>query len=239
VTFSAPAWTESEQNLAFRMVRATDYTPQRIRSQVARKFTVEKKKKMKRITLSTTTFTIAAVATLGMIMVSTPAMAQKAEQTKMVGGAAMYPTKNIVQNAVNSRDHTTLVAAVKAAGLVETLESAGPFTVFAPVNKAFEKLPSGTVPMLLKPENKEALTGILTYHVIAGRLSAMELMDMVKKGGGKATLKTVQGGILTVIAKRKSLVVTDEKGGMAHITISDVNQSNGVIHVVDAVLMHQ
>ena len=158
-------------------------------------------------------------------------------QTKMVGGAAMYPTKNIVENAVNSKDHTTLVAAVKAAGLVETLESAGPFTVFAPTNEAFNKLPEGTVPMLVKPENKATLTKILTYHVVAGRLSSADLWEKVKAGDGKAELTTVQGGKLTVMAKGKKLYLVDEKGGKSWITISDVFQSNGVIHVVNAVLM--
>ena len=158
-------------------------------------------------------------------------------QTKMVGGAAMYPTKNIVENAVNSKDHTTLVAAVKAAGLVETLESAGPFTVFAPTNEAFDKLPAGTVDNLVKPENKATLTKILTYHVVARRLSATELWAKVKEGGGKADLTTVQGGKLTVMAKGKKLYLVDEKGGQSWITIADVNQSNGVIHVVNTVLM--
>jgi uncharacterized surface protein with fasciclin (FAS1) repeats len=158
-------------------------------------------------------------------------------QTKMVGGAAMYPTKNIVENAVNSKDHTTLVAAVKAAGLVETLESAGPFTVFAPTNEAFDKLPAGTVDNLVKPENKATLTKILTYHVVAGRLSAADLWAKVKAGNGKAELTTVQGGKLTVMAKGKKLYLVDEKGGESWITIADVNQSNGVIHVVNAVLM--
>ncbi len=158
-------------------------------------------------------------------------------QTKMVGGAAMYPTKNIVENAVNSKDHTTLVAAVKAAGLVETLESAGPFTVFAPTNEAFDKLPAGTVDNLVKPENKATLTKILTYHVVAGKMSSAELWSKVKAGNGKAELKTVQGGTLTVMAKGKKLYLVDEKGGKSWITIADVNQSNGVIHVVNAVLM--
>ena len=158
-------------------------------------------------------------------------------QTKMVGGAAMYPTKNIVENAVNSKDHTTLVAAVKAAGLVETLESAGPFTVFAPTNEAFDKLPAGTVDNLVKPENKATLTKILTYHVVAGRLSAADLWAKVKTGNGKAELTTVQGGKLTAMAKDKKLYLVDEKGGESWITIADVNQSNGVIHVVNAVLM--
>ena len=166
------------------------------------------------------------------------AVAPKANaQTKMVGGAAMYPTKNIVENAVNSKDHTTLVAAVKAADLVGTLESAGPFTVFAPTNEAFDKLPEGTVPMLVKPENKTTLTKILTYHVVAGRLSAADLWAKIKAGNGKAELTTVQGGTLTIMADGKKLYLVDEKGGKAWITISDVFQSNGVIHVVNAVLM--
>ncbi|MGN6247593.1 MAG: fasciclin domain-containing protein [Ginsengibacter sp.] len=158
-------------------------------------------------------------------------------QTKMVGGAAMYPTKNIVENAVNSKDHTTLVAAVKAAGLVPTLESAGPFTVFAPTNEAFDKLPKGTVPTLLKPENKARLTSILTYHVVPGKLSSAELMKMVKMQNGKTTLKTVQGDNLYVTMKGKNLMITDESGNTARVTIADVNQSNGVIHVVNKVLM--
>jgi len=158
-------------------------------------------------------------------------------QTKMVGGAAMYPTKNIVENAVNSKDHTTLVAAVKAAGLVETLESAGPFTVFAPTNAAFNRLPAGTVDNLVKPENKEMLTKILTYHVVPGRLSSEELWAKVKAGNGKAELTTVQGEKLTAMAKGKKLYLVDEKGSQSLITIADVNQSNGVIHVVNTVLM--
>jgi uncharacterized surface protein with fasciclin (FAS1) repeats len=158
-------------------------------------------------------------------------------QTKMVGGAAMYPTKNIVENAVNSKDHTTLVAAVKAAGLVETLEGDGPFTVFAPTNEAFDKLPAGTVDNLVKPENKATLTKILTYHVVAGRMSSTDLMAKVKEGNGKAELTTVQGGKLWVMQKGKKLYLVDEKGGQSWITISDVNQSNGVIHVVNTVLM--
>jgi uncharacterized surface protein with fasciclin (FAS1) repeats len=158
-------------------------------------------------------------------------------QTKMVGGAAMYPTKNIVENAVNSKDHTTLVAAVKAAGLVETLESAGPFTVFAPTNEAFDKLPAGTVDNLVKPENKATLTKILTYHVVAGRISAADLMAKIKEGNGKAELKTVEGGTLTAMMKGKKIYLVDEKGGQSWITIADVFQSNGVIHVVNTVLM--
>jgi len=166
------------------------------------------------------------------------AVAPKANaQDPMVGGAAMYPTKNIVENAVNSKDHTTLVAAVKAADLVGTLESAGPFTVFAPTNEAFDKLPAGTVDNLVKPENKATLTKILTYHVVAGRLSSADLWAQVKAGNGKADLKTVEGGTLTVMAKGEKLYLVDEKGGMSWITIADVNQSNGVIHVVNTVLM--
>jgi uncharacterized surface protein with fasciclin (FAS1) repeats len=159
------------------------------------------------------------------------------ENTVMVGGAAMFPSKNIVENAMNSKDHTTLVAAVKAAGLVETLEGPGPFTVFAPVNSAFDKLPAGTVETLLKPENKEKLTSVLTYHVVPGKIGSKELMSMVKTGNGKATLKTVQGENLYVTMKGKKLMITDENGGVATVTIADVNQSNGVIHVVDTVLL--
>ena len=160
-----------------------------------------------------------------------------AKSDPMVGGAAMYPTKNIVENAVNSKDHTTLVAAVKAAGLVDTLEGAGPFTVFAPTNEAFDKLPAGTVDTLVKPESKDTLTKILTYHVVAGKMSSKDLAKAIKMGGGTATLKTVEGGTLTATMKDKHIILTDEKGGMSTVTIADVNQSNGVIHVVDTVLM--
>ena len=159
------------------------------------------------------------------------------EKTVMVGGAAMYPSKNIIENAVNSKDHTTLVAAVKAAGLVETLSGPGPFTVFAPTNKAFDKLPAGTVETLVKPESKETLTKILTYHVVSGKVSAADLIKMIKDNGGKAEVKTVQGGTLTAMMKGKNVVLTDAKGGTATVTIADVNQSNGVIHVIDSVLM--
>src|ERR1022692_3318818 len=155
----------------------------------------------------------------------------------VVGGQEMYPTKNIIQNAVNSADHTTLVAAVKAAGLVETLEGPGPFTVFAPTNEAFSKLPAGTVDTLLKPENKDQLTKVLTYHVVAGKVSSKDLAKLIKKGNGKATLKTVEGGTLTATMESGKVMLTDEKGGMATVTIADVYQSNGVIHVVDVVLM--
>ena len=159
------------------------------------------------------------------------------QHTVMVGGAAMYPTKNIVQNAVNSKDHTTLVTAVKAAGLVETLESPGPFTVFAPTNAAFAKLPAGTVETLVKPENKDKLTKILTYHVVPGRLSAAELMAKAKAGGGQAMLKTAEGQDLTLRLKGGAVWLVDAKGDAARVTIPNVNQSNGVIHVVDTVLM--
>ncbi len=155
----------------------------------------------------------------------------------MVGGSPMSPKKDIIDNAVNSADHTTLVAAVKAAGLVETLKGAGPFTVFAPTNAAFEKLPAGTVDTLLKPESKATLTKVLTYHVVPGRLSASQIGSMIKKGGGKATLKTVSGGVLIASMDGKTIVLTDEKGGMSRVTIGNVFQSNGVIHVVDTVLL--
>jgi|SRR5271166_379940 len=165
------------------------------------------------------------------------ALTAVAASDPMVGGAAMYPTKNIVENAVNSKDHTTLVAAVKAAGLVETLESPGPFTVFAPTNEAFAKLPAGTVDTLLKPENKDQLTKVLTYHVVAGKVSASDLMKQIKEGGGKATLKTVNGETLTASMQGKHIVLTDEKGDVSTVTIANVFQSNGVIHVVDTVLL--
>lgn len=160
-----------------------------------------------------------------------------AEKTVTVGGAPMYPSKNIIQNAVNSKDHTTLVAAVKAAGLVDTLSGPGPFTVFAPTNAAFGKLPAGTVDSLVKPENKAALTKILTYHVVSGRLSAADLMGKIKAGHGKAMLKTVEGEDLTVTTAAGKVVLTDAKGGKSTVTIANVMQSNGVIHVVDTVLM--
>ena len=155
----------------------------------------------------------------------------------MVGGAAMYDTKNIIQNAVHSKDHTTLVAAVKAGGLVATLEGPGPFTVFAPTNEAFAALPPGTVETLLKPENKATLDKILTYHVVPGRLDSKTIDQQIRDGGGKAILKTVEGGTLTVTGSGKNLTVTDEKGNIAKVTIADVYQSNGVIFVVNKVLM--
>ncbi|MGN6165695.1 MAG: fasciclin domain-containing protein [Flavisolibacter sp.] len=161
------------------------------------------------------------------------------EKTVEVGGAPMYPSKNIIENAVNSKEHTTLVAAVKAAGLVETLEGKGPFTVFAPTNEAFDKLPSGTVSNLIKPENKATLTTILTYHVVPGKIDSKELMRWIKKGNGTAELTTVEGGKLWVMQNAGGLWLKDEKGNTAKVTIKDVYQSNGVIHVVDTVLMPQ
>jgi uncharacterized surface protein with fasciclin (FAS1) repeats len=159
-------------------------------------------------------------------------------QTVMVGGEAMFPMKNIVENAVNSKDHTTLVAAVKAAGLVDTLMSKGPFTVFAPTNDAFENLPEGTIPMLLKPESKDMLSKVLTYHVVAGKVTAKDLMKKIKQGGGQAMLKTVSGGMLTAkMNGPMNVVIMDEKGNTANISTYDVMQSNGVIHVIDHVLM--
>ena len=160
-----------------------------------------------------------------------------AEKTVQVGGAAMYPSKDIVDNAVESKDHTTLVAAVKAAGLVDTLKSAGPFTVFAPTNEAFNKLPAGTVDSLLKPEAKPTLTKILTYHVVAGKMDAKAIAAAIKKGKGTATFTTVAGGKLTAAMQGKDLILTDEKGGTSKVTTADVYQKNGVIHVVDTVVM--
>jgi uncharacterized surface protein with fasciclin (FAS1) repeats len=161
-----------------------------------------------------------------------------AQKTVTVGGEAMYTTKDIVDNAVNSKDHTTLVAAVKAAGLVETLKGAGPFTVFAPTNDAFENLPAGTVETLLKPENKQTLTKVLTYHVVPGRMDANKLMAAIKAGKGKASLKTVSGGTLTAMMNgTRNIIIQDEKGNKANISILDVHQSNGVIHVLDSVLL--
>jgi len=185
----------------------------------------QKNKKMKK------TILVIALALVSVISLK----AQKMKDP-MVGGAAMYPTKDIIDNAVNSKDHTTLVAAVKAAGLVETLKGKGPFTVFAPTNAAFDKLPAGTVDNLLKPENKATLVKILTYHVVAGRYSAKKIIALITKGNGKAELKTVQGGILTASIVEGKVVLTDENGGTATVTIADVFQSNGVIHVIDGVV---
>jgi uncharacterized surface protein with fasciclin (FAS1) repeats len=183
------------------------------------------------------TLTVAALSAGLALAQAGPSLAQG--KTVMVGGATMYPSKNIVENAVNSKDHTTLVAAVKAAGLVDTLEGPGPFTVFAPTNEAFDRLPKGTVANLVKPENKATLTEILTYHVVPGRYTADDLMKMTKDGGGHVSLKTVDGEMLTITPGKdgKSLYVDDMKGNAAHITIADVMQSNGVIHVVNKVLM--
>ncbi|CAN5323350.1 fasciclin domain-containing protein [soil metagenome] len=160
-----------------------------------------------------------------------------AQKPVEVGGAMMYPTKNIIENSVNSKDHTTLVAAVTAAGLVETLSGPGPFTVFAPTNAAFDKLPAGTVNTLVKPENKATLTTILTYHVVSGKMSSADVAKAIKAGNGKAELTTVQGGKLLAMMSGKDVILKDEKGNTAKITIMNVNQSNGVIHVIDAVLM--
>jgi len=183
-------------------------------------------------------FVAAALATTALLSGAAILTATAADTTVTVGGAPMYSSKNIIQNAVNSKDHTTLVAAVKAAGLVGTLEGAGPFTVFAPTNEAFAKLPAGTVDSLVKPENKATLTKILTYHVVPGRLTAAALMKDVKDGGGMAHLKTVEGADLTIASVSPGkLSVTDVKGDVATITIADVLQSNGVIQVIDTVLL--
>ena len=185
------------------------------------------------------TLALIAASTIAVAGMAAPATAKhhsaKAMHTVMVGGAAMYPTRNIVENAVNSKDHTTLVAAVKAAGLVDTLQSAGPFTVFAPTNAAFAKLPAGTVATLLKPENHDTLAKILTYHVVAGRVTAQDLTAMIKAGRGSAKISTVSGGTLTAKMMGKRIMLIDEKGGMVHVTQANVMQSNGVIHVTDAV----
>jgi uncharacterized surface protein with fasciclin (FAS1) repeats len=176
-------------------------------------------------------FTAVAAAAL-VAAIAIPAMAQV-----MVGGAPMYSNKDIIDNAVNSKDHTTLVAAVKAAGLVQTLKGPGPFTVFAPTNAAFSALPAGTVDTLLKPENKQALTKVLTYHVVAGKMDSATLVKAIDAGGGKATLTEVSGGTLTATKSGSTIMLSDESGGMAHVTTADVVQSNGVIHVVDKVLL--
>jgi len=176
-----------------------------------------------------------AVLLLSIVAIACTAFA--ADKTPVVGGQPMYPTKDIIDNAVNSADHTTLVAAVKAAGLVDTLKGAGPFTVFAPTNEAFAKLPAGTVETLLKPENKEMLAKILTYHVVAGRLSSAELKKEIRAGHGQASLKTVSGGKLWAMMQNGMIVLKDEKGGMSTVTQANVFQSNGVIHVVDSVLL--
>ena len=181
--------------------------------------------------MKTIRFTAVALAAI-LCAAAIPAMAEV-----MVGGAPMYANKDIVDNAVNSKDHTTLVAAVKAAGLVPTLKGAGPFTVFAPTNEAFAALPAGTVDTLLKPENKPALTKVLTYHVVSGKMDSAALAKAIDAGGGKATLTEVSGGTLTATRSGSTIMLTDESGGMAHVTIADVAQSNGMIHVVDKVLL--
>ncbi|CAN5457942.1 fasciclin domain-containing protein [soil metagenome] len=183
----------------------------------------------------TTRFHRLAAATLAVALSAGAYSAMAA--TVMVGGAPMYPTKDIIDNAVNSKDHTTLVAAVKAAGLVDTLKGPGPFTVFAPTNKAFDALPAGTVDTLLKPENKGTLTSILTYHVVSGKLDTAALKKQIKEGKGSATLTTVAGGMLIAKTKGGKVMITDEKGGTATVTTANVYQSNGVIHVVDKVLL--
>ena len=190
---------------------------------------------MKLSTFALSAVAAAAIAVSG--LAALPSFA-KDDMTVTVGGAPMYPSKNIIQNAVNSKDHTTLVAAVKAADLVDTLSGPGPFTVFAPTNEAFAKLPDGTVDTLLKPENKDQLVDVLTYHVVPGRYTAKDLMAMAKKNGGKAMLKTVEGKDLTFQIKDGKLWVWDAKGDAAKITIKNVMQSNGVIHVIDTVLLH-
>ena len=176
------------------------------------------------------------LATLAVASLAFSSLGAQAQKNPTVGGADMYPTKTIVENAVNSPINKTLVAAVKAGGLVDTLNSPGPFTVFAPTDDAFAKLPAGTVDTLVKPENKDTLDKILTYHVVAGRISSKQLENMIKKGGGKATLKTVQGEDLTATMSGGKIMLTDAKGGMATITTADVFQSNGVIHVIDSIL---
>jgi uncharacterized surface protein with fasciclin (FAS1) repeats len=199
-----------------------------LEARVQKFWTTRKRESMKKF------FALSLLALVS--LVSSTALAQK---PVTVGGAPMFPNKNIIENAVNSKDHTTLVAAVKAAGLVETLQGSGPFTVFAPVNSAFDALPAGTVDTLLKPENKGTLTSVLTYHVVAARLNSKALERMIKQGGGRAILKTVQGGELTATMSGGGINITDAKGNMARITITNVNQSNGVIHVVDRVLLPQ
>jgi uncharacterized surface protein with fasciclin (FAS1) repeats len=190
------------------------------------------------MTLSRTAMLV-TVASLAFAGAAAPTLAQMQmrEQTVTVGGSPMYPSRNIIQNAVNSKDHTTLVAAVKAAGLVATLQGPGPFTVFAPTNAAFAKLPPGTVDSLLKPEMKAKLTGVLTYHVVPGRLSARDLMEAAKRNGGTAEFKTVEGETISVESRGNMLMIRDSKGNASKVTIQNVFQSNGVIHVIDSVLL--
>ncbi len=193
---------------------------------------------MKKLAIALATTALLGACASGGMQSSMPMSAPtSAENVVMVGGAAMYPSKDIVDNAVNSKDHTTLVAAVKAAGLVDTLKSPGPFTVFAPTNAAFATLPAGTVDTLLKPENKATLTKVLTYHVVPGRIDGASLGKMVAAGNGRAMLKTASGGTLVATMRGGDVVITDEKGGSATVTIANVYQSNGVIHVVNRVLL--
>jgi uncharacterized surface protein with fasciclin (FAS1) repeats len=205
---------------------------------LAAKPRISRRQFIKKGTIMISKLTAAALAatalSLGGCMSMTPA---GGSELSYVGGAAMYPSKTIVENAVNSPDHTTLVAAVKAAGLVDTLSGAGPFTVFAPVNNAFAQLPAGTVDTLLRPENKGTLQSVLTYHVVPGRVTAADLMALISAGGGTARLTTVQGASLTAQMMGNQIMLTDGKGGQAHVTQGDVLQSNGVIHVIDKVLM--
>jgi uncharacterized surface protein with fasciclin (FAS1) repeats len=183
-------------------------------------------------------FTLSVMFAVGVFALGNiSALAQMKSGNPMVGGAAMYKNKDIVDNAVNSADHTTLVAAVKAAGLVDTLKGKGPFTVFAPINSAFAALPAGTVETLLKPENKATLVKILTYHVVPGNLDSKAIAKAIKNGGGSATVTTVSGGKLTASMNGSDLILTDEKGGTSKVTIADVRQSNGVIHVIDTIVM--
>ena len=186
------------------------------------------------MTLRKSLLSAAAAFAIGVSAMAAPVLA---EDTVMVGGAEMYPSKNIIENAVNSKDHTTLVAAVKAAGLVETLSGAGPFTVFAPTNDAFAKLPAGTVDNLLKPENKDMLVKVLTYHVVAANAMSDAVNKMIVDDGGKHEVKTVSGGMLTLTSKDGKIMIMDESGQTATVTIADVKQSNGVIHVIDTVLL--
>jgi uncharacterized surface protein with fasciclin (FAS1) repeats len=179
----------------------------------------------------------ATAMTLGGCMSMGDSSMAASDELSYVGGAAMYPSKTIVENAVNSPEHTTLVAAVKAAGLVDTLSGTGPFTVFAPTNAAFGKLPAGTVDTLVRPENRSTLQSILTYHVVPGRMTAADLMSAIRAGGGRASLTTAQGGVLTAQMMGDRIMLTDAKGGMSHVTQANVMQSNGVIHVVDSVVM--
>ena len=187
--------------------------------------------------VATAALLVGTVFVSGCMTMDNEGMRADAGRSVMVGGAEMYPTKNIVENAVNSADHTTLVAAVTAAGLAPTLSGAGPFTVFAPTNAAFAKLPAGTVDTLVMPSNKATLTKILTYHVVSGRLSAADLVRRIRANGGRAALTTVEGGTLTASMRGSSVILTDEKGGVATVTQADVFQSNGVIHVTDTVSM--